>query len=141
MMVRRRSVPMQYTLTLLILNMNYGNNQQYFTIQEVVPLLKAYEIAVDECMVGSKEHLYYMDKIRHLFTFISKSNKMAPFVEAIKYYTTAHRVNIAKLDSAQLMAHKFYLKVVDDMIMTNVLRTQEKKAEKLRKAEEDRFHF
>jgi len=121
--------------------MNYGNNQQYFTIQEVVPLLKAYEIALDECMVGSQEHMYYKDKIRHLFTFISKSNKMTPFVEAIEYYTTAHRVNIAELDSTQLMAHKFYLKVVNDMIITPVVRSQEKKAEKLRKAEADRFHF
>ena len=141
MIVRRRSAPMQYTLTLLILNMNYGNNQQYFNIQEVVPLLKAYEIAVDECMVGSKEHLYYKDKIRQLLSYVSKSSKMSPFIEAIKYYITAHRINIAELDSAQLIAHKFYLKVVDDMIMTNVLRTQEKKAEKLRKAEADRFQF
>tara|TARA_R100001440_G_scaffold63992_1_gene84245 strand:- start:415 stop:780 length:366 start_codon:yes stop_codon:yes gene_type:complete len=121
--------------------MNYGNNQQYFTIQEVVPLLKAYEIALDTCIVGSQEHTYYKNKIRYLFTFISKSNKMAPFVEAIEYYTTAHRVNIAELDSAQLMAHKFYLKVVNDMVITPVVSAQEKKAEKLRKAEADRFHL
>lgn len=121
--------------------MNPLHTQHYFNIQEVVPLLKAYEIAKDTCKEGSKDHIYYSTKIVYLRACIENSKKMRPYVKAIDCYTTAHRVDVDKLDATQKMLHTFYVQLVDEAIIQEVNELQLKRGQKILKAQEDKFEF
>ena len=66
---------------------------------------------------------------------------MRPYVKAIDCYTTAHRVDVDKLDATQRMLHNFYVELVDEAIIQEVNELQLKRGQKILKAQEDKFEF